>query len=194
WSLFINVPIGIALVALVPRYLPETEPQHGRFDIAGAITSTLGVASLVYGFVRAASDGWSDSITVSAFIAGAALLALFVAVELRAQQPITPLRMFTSRERSSSYVARLLLVGGMFGMFFFMTQFLQGVRNYSPLKAGFAFLPMTVALFAMVRVVPRVVSRIGAKRLLVVGEGLALVSMAWLSQITSGTQYWPQLL
>jgi EmrB/QacA subfamily drug resistance transporter len=194
WSLFINVPIGIALVALAPRYLPETQPQHGRFDVAGAITSTAGMSALVYGFVRAASDGWSDSITVSAFVAGAALLAMFVAIELRADQPITPLRMFASRERSSSYVARLLLVGGMFGMFFFMTQFLQGVRDYSPLKAGFAFLPMTIALFAMVRVVPRVVSRIGAKRLLIAGEGVALVSMVWLSRITVGTQYWPQIL
>jgi EmrB/QacA subfamily drug resistance transporter len=194
WSLFINVPIGIALVVLAPRYLADTEPQHGRFDVAGAITSTLGVASLVYGFVRAASDGWGDSLTVSAFVAGAALLAMFVAIELRAEQPITPLRMFASRERNSSYVARLLLVGGMFGMFFFMTQFLQGVRNYSPLKAGFAFIPMTVALFAMVRVVPRVVARIGARRLLIGGEGLALVSMVWLSRITSDTQYWPQIL
>jgi EmrB/QacA subfamily drug resistance transporter len=194
WSLFINVPIGIALVVLAPRYLADTEPQHGRFDVAGAITSTLGVASLVYGFVRAASDGWGDSLTVSAFVAGAALLAMFVAIELRAEQPITPLRMFASRERSSSYVARLLLVGGMFGMFFFMTQFLQGVRNYSPLKAGFAFIPMTVALFAMVRVVPRVVARIGARRLLIGGVGLALVSMVWLSRITSDTQYWPQIL
>jgi EmrB/QacA subfamily drug resistance transporter len=194
WSLFINVPIGLLLVLLAPRYLPETDRQPGRFDLAGAITSTLGMSSLVYGFVRAASDGWSDPFTVTAFIAGAALLALFVTVELRASQPITPLRMFASRERSSSYVARLLLVGGMFGMFFFMTQFLQDVRNYSPLKAGFAFLPMTVALFAMVRIVPKIIAQIGAKQLMVVGVGLAVISMVWISRIGPGTQYWPEIV
>jgi len=194
WSLIINVPIGIVLVLLAPRYLPETERQPGRFDLAGAITSTVGMASLVYGFVRAASDGWSDPGTLVAFVAGVTLLALFVMVELRAAQPITPLRMFTSRERSSSYVARLLLVGGMFGMFFFMTQYLQGVRDYSALKAGFAFLPMTVALFAMVRTVPKYIARIGAKQLMVVGVGLALVSMIWLSRITSHTQYFPGIV
>src|SRR5262245_45772758 len=194
WSLFINVPIGVLLVLLAPRYLPETDRQPGRFDLAGAITSTLGMSSLVYGFVRAASDGWSDPVTVTAFVAGAALLALFVTVEMRAAQPITPLRMFASRERSSSYVARLLLVGGMFGMFFFMTQFLQDVRNYSPLKAGFAFLPMTVALFAMVRIVPKIIARIGAKQLMVAGVGLAVISMIWLSRIGSSTQYWPEIV
>jgi EmrB/QacA subfamily drug resistance transporter len=194
WSLFINVPIGIALVLLAPRYLAETEGQPGRFDLAGAITSTLGMSALVYGFVRAASDGWGDTFTVTAFIAGAALLTTFVQVEMRATQPITPLRMFASRERSGSYLARLLLVGGMFGMFFFMTQFLQGVRDYSPIKAGVAFLPMTVALFAMVRVVPKVIARIGAKRLMVAGVGLALLSMAWLSRMTVSTQYWPEIV
>ena len=163
-------------------------------DLSGAITSTLGMSSLVYGFVRAGSDGWSDNGTLLAFVAGVVLLAGFVMVELRASQPITPLRMFASRERTSSYVARLLLVGGMFGMFFFMTQYLQDVRDYSPLKAGFAFLPMTVALFAMVRVVPKVMARIGAKRLMVGGEGLALVGMVWLSQITSHTQYFPGIV
>jgi EmrB/QacA subfamily drug resistance transporter len=194
WSLFINVPIGIALVLLAPRYLPETEGQPGRFDLAGAITSTLGMSAVVYGFVRAASDGWGDTFTVGAFVAGAALLTAFVLVEMRATQPITPLRMFASRERSGSYITRLLLVGGMFGMFFFMTQFLQGVRDYSPIKAGVAFLPMTVALFAMVRVVPKVIARIGAKQLMVVGAGLALLSMVWLSRMTADTQYWPEIV
>jgi EmrB/QacA subfamily drug resistance transporter len=194
WSLFINVPIGIALVMLAPRYLPETERRPGHFDLAGAVTSTLGMSSLVYGFVRAATDGWSDPGTVTAFVAGVVLLVSFVRVELGAAQPITPLRLFASRERSASYVARLLLVGGMFGMFFFLTQFLQGVRDYSPLKAGLAFLPMTVALFAMVRTVPRIAHRIGDKRLMIAGEGVALISMAWLSRLSSDSQYFPHIV
>jgi predicted MFS family arabinose efflux permease len=194
WGLFINVPIGIALILLTPRYLPETPRQPGRFDLAGAVTSTLGMASLVYGFVRAASDGWGDTGTALSFIVGVALLAMFVMVELRAEQPITPLHLFASRQRSASYVARLLLVGGMFGMFFFLTQYLQLVRDYSPLKAGFAFLPMTVALFASVRTVPKLIPRVGGMRFLLSGIALGLLSMVWLTRISAGTQYFPSIV
>jgi len=194
WGLFINVPIGIALILLTPRYLPETPRQPGRFDLAGAVTSTLGMASLVYGFVRAASDGWGDTGTALSFIVGVALLAMFVMVELRAEQPITPLHLFASRQRSASYVARLLLVGGMFGMFFFLTQYLQLVRDYSPLKAGFAFLPMTVALFASVRTVPKLIPRVGGMRFLLSGIALGLLSMVWLTRISAGTQYFPGIV
>jgi EmrB/QacA subfamily drug resistance transporter len=194
WGLFINVPIGIALILLTPRYLPETPRQPGRFDLAGAVTSTLGMASLVYGFVRAASDGWRDTGTALSFIVGVALLAMFVMVELRAEQPITPLHLFASRQRSASYVARLLLVGGMFGMFFFLTQYLQLVRDYSPLKAGFAFLPMTVALFASVRTVPKLIPRVGGMRFLLSGIALGLLSMVWLTRISAGTQYFPSIV
>ncbi|GAA2760895.1 MFS transporter [Actinopolymorpha rutila] len=194
WSLFINIPIGVAIILLAPRFLPETERRQGHFDLAGAVTSTLGMSSVVYGLVRAASDGWSDTVTLVAFVLGAALLAAFVRTERRAEHPITPLRLFADRERSASYVARLLLVGGMFGMFFFLTQYLQGVRDYSPVKAGFAFLPMTVGLFAMVRIVPRLVPRLGGRRLMIVGTAVALTSMAFLSRLSSTSQYFPHIV
>jgi predicted MFS family arabinose efflux permease len=182
------------LVWLAPHHLPETEPRSARFDLGGALSSTFGISALVYGFVRAASHGWSDAVTAGAFVAGSVLLVAFVAIELRAEQPITPLRLFASRERSGSYIARLLLVGGMFGMFFFLTQFLQGVRGYSPLKAGLAFLPMTIALFAMVRVIPRVIPRFGGKRLMAGGASVALVSMVWLSRISASSGYFPNIV
>src|SRR4051794_24709106 len=111
-GLFINVPVGIALMWLAPRHLAETERQPGRFDIAGAVTSTGGMTPLVYGFVRAAADGWGDAVTIASFAAGLALLAAFVVVERRAVQPITPLRLFASRERAGAYAARMLVVGG----------------------------------------------------------------------------------
>jgi EmrB/QacA subfamily drug resistance transporter len=191
WGLFINVPIGIVLVALSPRYLPDTEPRHGHFDLAGAAACVSGMTAIVYGFIRAASDGWGDGVTVLSFAAGVLLLAAFVSVELRAEQPITPLRLFASRTRSGAYAARILAVGGMFSMFFFLTQFLQGVRGYSPLEAGIAFLPMTLVIFALVRVVPRVAARVGDMPLLVGGLTLALIGAAWLSQIDAGTGYFP---
>ena len=155
------MPIGVALIWLAPRYLPETERRPGRFDLTGAATSTLGMTALVYGFVRAASDGWGDRVTLASFAPGAALLAAFVVTELRAEQPITPLHLFASRERVGAYVARMLVVGGMFSMFFFLTQFLQGVLGYSALEAGLAFLPMTVVMFAIGRIVPRIAPRVG---------------------------------
>jgi EmrB/QacA subfamily drug resistance transporter len=189
YGLFINVPVGIALILAAPRYLPETEPRSGRFDLAGAATSTLGMTAVVYGIVRSATAGWTDAITIASLIGGVALLGLFVLTERRAEQPITPLRLFASRERAGAYVARILFVGAMFGMFFFLTQFLQGVSGYSPLEAGVAFLPLTGVMFSMVAVVPRLAQRFGNARLLAGGVAIALVGMAWLSRISADTPY-----
>ena len=149
--------------------LAETERRPGRFDLPGAATSTAGMTALVYGFVRAAESGWGDALTVASFAAAAVLLAAFVVIERRAPQPVTPLRLFASRRRVGAYVARMLVVGGMFSMFFFLSQYLQGVRGFSPLQAGVAFLPMTAVMFSMVRFVPRLATRWGDARLLVGG-------------------------
>jgi predicted MFS family arabinose efflux permease len=187
------VPVGLVLVSIAPRYLPETERRPGHFDLAGAASSTLGMTALVYGFVRAASNGWGDPVTVASFAASVTLLATFVVIERRAEQPITPLRLFASRERSGAYAARILVVGAMFSMFFFLTQFLQGARGFSALHAGIAFLPMTLVMFGMVRLVPRLVERFGNTPLLVGGLVIALGGMAWMSQISLGAAYVPQI-
>jgi EmrB/QacA subfamily drug resistance transporter len=191
WGLFINVPIGLAVIVLAPRYLPETERRSGRFDLTGAVTSTLGMTALVYGFVRAASDGWGDRGTVASFAAGVVLLAAFGLTERRAEQPITPLHLFASRQRSGAYAARVLVTGGMFSTFFFLTQFLQGVSGYSALEAGLAFLPMTAVMFGMGRLVPLLTPRVGSSRLLKGGLFLAVIGIAWLSRISDATHYFP---
>lgn len=191
WGLFINVPVGLVLMWLAPRYLTETERRPGHFDLPGAATSTFGMTALVYGFVRAASNGWGDPGTVASFAAAAVLLAGFVIVERRAEQPITPLRLFASRERTGAYLARILVVGAVFSMFFFLTQFLQGARNFSALEAGIAFLPMTLVMFSIVRLVPRLIARFGNTRLLVGGLLIALSGMAWLSRISIDSSYFP---
>jgi EmrB/QacA subfamily drug resistance transporter len=190
WSLFINVPIGVVLISLAPAYLPETERHTGEFDIAGAATSTLGMSALVYGLVRAAETSWGDAVALGSFVLAALMLAAFVAIEKRARQPITPLRLFASRERVGAYAARLLMVGAMFGMFFYLTQFLQGAEGFSALKTGLAFLPVTLSIFAMVKVVPRLLGRIGSQPTLIGGLMLALVGLLWLSRITTSTDYW----
>jgi predicted MFS family arabinose efflux permease len=168
----------------------ETPRQGGRFDLAGAVTSTLGVASLVYGFVRAAASGWGDHLALAAFGAAVVLLAAFLAIEARARQPITPLRLFADVSRSGSFLARLLLIAGMFGVFYFLTQFLQQVMGFSPLRAGLAFLPLTAALFGMSRMAPRLMPRFGAKPLMIAGMLPAIASLAWLSRVSPATDYW----
>ena len=193
FGLFINVPVGLAVIALAPRFLPETERRPGRFDLTGAVTSTLGMTALVYGFVRAASDGWGDRVTLASFGAGIALIAAFILTETRAEQPITPLHLFGDRVRVGAYLARVLVTGGMFSMFFFLTQFLQGVSDYSALEAGLAFLPMTAVMFTLGRVVPRLAQRFGHTPLLFGGLATALAGVAWLSRLSEGTSYIPHI-
>ncbi|HEY2959897.1 MAG TPA: MFS transporter [Actinomycetota bacterium] len=189
WALFVNVPIGIAIAVLAPLFVRESERRPGRFDLAGALTSTAGMASLVYGFIRAASAGWSDSASLAAFAAAAVLLAAFLLVELGTAQPITPLHLFANRNRSSAHVIRLLLIAGMFGQFFFVTQFVQDVLGFSPLQAGLAFLPTTVTIFASAQAASRLLPRLGAKPLMVSGIAVTLAGMLWLSQVSTATTY-----
>jgi MFS family permease len=189
WVLFINVPIGIAVLLIGPRFIAESARQPGRLDLGGALTSTAGMSALVYGFIRASTGGWADSLTLAAFGAAVALLAAFVLIESRSPQPITPLRLFTDRSRAASYVVRLLLVAGMFGMFFFLTQFVQEVLGLSPLLAGVSFLPMTAALFAVSRLAPVLLPRFGAKPLMVAGLVPVVAGMAWLSLLSPGSTY-----
>ncbi|MDQ1749404.1 MAG: hypothetical protein QOE71_460, partial [Pseudonocardiales bacterium] len=194
WVLFVNVPIGLAVLAVGASVLPETARQHGRFDLAGAFTSTIGMGALVYGFVRAASNGWSDPFTIGSFVLGVLLLVAFVHTELRAEEPITPLRLLTDASRSGANVARGLLFAGMFGMFFFLTQFLQDVLGYSPLQTGFAFLPIPLTVFASSQLASRVlVNRLSGKALMLIGVSLSAIGLLLSSQLSANSTY-PQIL
>jgi EmrB/QacA subfamily drug resistance transporter len=194
WVLFVNVPIGAVAIALARLVLPETERRKGRFDLVGALTSTLGMAALVYGFVHAATDGWRDTGTIVSFIAGLVLIGLFIRTEMTAEAPITPLRLFANRNRSSAYVVRLLLVAGMMGMFFFLTQFLRGVLGYSDLKTGFAFVPLTVVIFGASQLSARhLIERFGQRPLMLVGISFSTLGMLWLTQLSEGSGYFSLL-
>ena len=152
---FVNVPIGAAMIALAPRFLPETGRARGRFDVFGALSATLGVGALVFGIINTVDAGWTSPATVTAVSAGVVLLIVFVLIERRAAQPIMPLRLFASRRRTGAYVARFLYLGAMIGFFFFTTQFLQEVLGFDPLQAGIGFLPMTAVNFAVAMSIPR---------------------------------------
>jgi EmrB/QacA subfamily drug resistance transporter len=186
---FVNVPIGVALMLAAPRYLPESDRRRGRLDIAGAVSSTVGMTALVYGIVRSASAGWSDATTIAAIGAGVVLLALFVLNERRAAQPIMPLRLFANRERVGAYAGRFLYLGGMLGFWFFVTLYLQNVKGYSPVEAGIAFLPTTLPNFAAALAVPRLTRRFGNARLLVVGLAFTVVGMAWLGRVSADASF-----
>jgi EmrB/QacA subfamily drug resistance transporter len=189
WVLFVNVPIGILLAVLAPLFIAESERQPGRFDLGGALTSTAGMTALVYGFIRAAQEGWSDPGTIGSFAAAAVLLAVFFSIETRIRQPITPLHLFRERDRAGSYVIMLALAAAMFGQFFFLTLFVQDVLGYSPLRAGLAFLPITAAIVMTSQFAARSLPRIGPKRLMAVGALLAAAGLAWLTQVTVTSGY-----
>lgn len=186
---FINLPIGLALLFSAYKYLHETERHQGQFDLMGAATSTLGMVALVYGLVRAAAMGWGDLHTQQALVAGVLLLVALVLNEWRAPQPIMPLRLFASRERSGAYIARLLFLGAMMGFWFFTTQFMQIVLGYSPIEAGLAFLPTTIPNFIAAMMVARLSRKLGNGRLLALGLTAALIGMAWLSMVSTSSSY-----
>jgi EmrB/QacA subfamily drug resistance transporter len=189
WVLFVNVPIGILLAVLAPLFIAESERQPGRFDLGGALTSTAGMTALVYGFIRAAQQGWSDPGTIGSFVAAVVLLAIFLSIETRIRQPITPLHMFGDRNRAGSYAIMLALAAAMFGQFFFLTLFVQDVLGYSPLRAGLAFLPITGAIVLTSQFAAQSLPRIGPRRLMVGGAVLAVAGLAWLSQISVASSY-----
>ncbi|MES2999490.1 MAG: MFS transporter [Pseudomonadota bacterium] len=186
---FINLPIGIALMLGARRYITETPKRPGQFDLTGAITSTVGMTVLVYGIVRSAEEGWNDTVSIASFSAGLVLLGLFFLNESRAAQPILPLRLFASRERSAAYAARMLFLGGMIGFWFFTTQYLQGVMGLRPLDAGLAFLPTTIPNFASAMMVPRLTRKYGNARVLATGLAMGVIGMAWLGQVGAHTPY-----
>ncbi|MCT9075955.1 MFS transporter [Streptomyces fulvoviolaceus] len=186
---FLNVPVGIAMMALAVRFLPETERQGGRFDVAGALLATAGSTAVVFGIVDATDVGWTAPATLIPLVAGLVMLALFVLVERRAAQPIVPLRLFASRERSGAYVTRMLYMGAMIGFFFFTAQFVQSVYHWTPLQAGLAFLPMTLVNFVFAVQVPRLLERASRPRVLTTGLALTMVGMVWLSRLDLHTPY-----
>lgn len=186
---FINLPIGLAMIWAARRHLPESERSAGQFDVAGALSSTVGMGALVYGFIRSAGAGWSDGLTQLALAAALLLLFGFVRIERRAAQAIMPLHLFADRQRSAAYAARMLFLGAMIGFFFFSTQYLQVILHYPPALTGLAFLPMTLVNFAVAMLLPRLARRFGNGHVLAAGLGACLIGLAWLSRVDGDTSY-----
>jgi EmrB/QacA subfamily drug resistance transporter len=189
YGFWLNVPIGLAAIVAAPRYLHETLRHAGRLDVRGALSSTFGAAALVFGIVHSADAGWGAPTTIVALALGALLLAGFVTGQARSAQPLMPLRLFADRARAGAYAARFLFNGVLVSFYFFMTQYLQGVSDYTPLEAGLAFLPVTAAAFVAATVTSRLSRRLGNESLAVAGVAAMLVGTAWTSRAGTDTAY-----
>lgn len=181
-AFLVNVPIAIAMVLGARVVLMETPRRRGSFDVKGAMLATLGVGALVFATIESADAGWGSPVVIGALAAGVALLIGLVANEARAEQPIMPLRLFRSRERSGAYAARMLYLGAMIGFFYFTTQLMQDALGFTPLQAGLGFLPMSLVNFAVAMAIPRLGARISNAVLLTAGTAVTLGGMVWLSR------------
>ena len=158
WVLFINVPIGLAIILLAPRYITELPRRGGHLDLPGALLSTAGLTALIYGFIRIGQGGAGTGLIAGLFVAAAVLLALFIVAEAHTSAPLMPLHLIVDRTRGLIYLVMLAISGAVFGMFFFVSQYAQNGLHYSALRTGLAFLPLTVAVFALTRVMPKVLA------------------------------------
>ena len=185
----LGLTIGLARVALT-----ETSRHPARFDLPGGLSSAAGIAALVYGFIRASSNGWSDGQAMAAFGAGIIALTAFVLIEARSGQPLLPLGLLANRMRAGAYVNMLLLPAAMGGTLFFCSIFTQDVLRFTPLRTGLAFLPMAALQFACARTAPRLVPRLGPQRITVAGTALLLASGIWLTGLSATSGYLSGLL
>jgi EmrB/QacA subfamily drug resistance transporter len=191
WRLtfLINVPIGMVAALLTPRVLAESESHPGELDVPGALTGTLGLLGLVYGLSRAAEEGWSDLWTVLSIAVGVILLAIFGFIESRAEHPLLPFRIFQNRTRAASFAAMMLMPAAMFAMFFYLSLYIQNVMGYSPLKAGFAFLPFSVGIVIAAGISSSLVNRIDARYLAGTGTLLAAIALFGFSRMPYDTSF-----
>jgi len=193
WILFINIPIGIVTYVAARALLPESRAEGERqpLDVLGAVLVTSGLTALVFGVVRTTSVGWASWQTLTALVAAAGLIAWFVLHEgLVAKAPLVRLSLFKRRSIWTANLVMLLLAGALFSMWFFVSLYLQLVRGYSPLETGFAFVPQTLAIMVGAQVSSRLVLRLGARPLLVIGGGLSAVGLLLFSGLGVHTSYW----
>jgi len=193
WIFFINVPVGLAAIALTPFLLRESRADlaHRHFDVAGATSVTAGLMLLVYALTRATTDGWSSPVTIGLLSGAAALIAAFVAIELRSRSPLLPLRIFRSRTLSASNAAMAIVGAVAFSEFFVLTLYLQDVLHYSAVQTGVAFVAFALTVVVTSNVAQVVVGRAGIRATLTAGLVMAAVSVALLTRLpVDGHYFW----
>ncbi|GAA1262745.1 MFS transporter [Planotetraspora silvatica] len=192
WTFFVNIPF--AAVAATGAFLVIREPAGSRnsngLDIPGVILATLGLVSLVYGFTRAETDGWTAGVTIGLFVGAVVLLAAFALVEGKVRSPLLPLRVVTDRNRGGVYLSLGLAIIAMFGLFLFLTYYLQVVKGYSPVQTGFAFLPMIAGMITgSTQIGARLMTRVPPRLLMAPGFLTAAIGMLILTQMQTDSSY-----
>jgi EmrB/QacA subfamily drug resistance transporter len=190
WVFFVNLPIAAFAAVAAVRLIGESrDPNAGAFDIPGAVTATGGLGALVFGLVRANAWGWGSPTTILVFAAAAVLLTAFVVLQLRGSHPLVPPRLFRNRTLVGADVGMLVAGAGIFGVFFFLTLYMQEVLHYSALKTGVAYLPISAALVISSGVGARLLGRVGARPILVTGFSLGGAAMLLLARLSPTTGY-----
>jgi EmrB/QacA subfamily drug resistance transporter len=189
WRLtfLINVPIGIVAALVAPMFLAESERHRGELDVPGAITGTAGLLALVYGLTHAGSHGWTEGQTLSFLVGGIVLLGVFCLIESRVEHPLLPFRIFASQTRASSFVAMMLLPAAMFAMFYYLSQYTQLVKGFSPLHTGVSFLPFCFGMVFAATLASNLVNKIDARYVAGIGTLLAAIALFGFSRIPHDT-------
>jgi EmrB/QacA subfamily drug resistance transporter len=191
WSLYVNlafaIPAAIGALALLHN---QAHAATARIDLPGTLTASGGLFALVYGFSNAETHSWGAASTIAFLAAGVALLAAFVAIQRRAEHPLLPLRVVLDRNRGGSYLAVGIVGAGMFGVFLFLTYYLQQTLGFSPIKTGLAFLPMIgMVMVTATTATTRLLPRTGPRPLLTVGMVLSAAGMVLLAQLGVDSTY-----
>jgi EmrB/QacA subfamily drug resistance transporter len=196
WVFFVNVPVGIATIALALRFVAESRVEVSRraFDLAGAISVTGGLVVLVYAIVKAQAYGWGSPKTLGLGAAALVLLGVFVAIERRSAAPLMRLSIFRVRALAVADTVLLLVASGMFGMFFFASLYVQEILGYSPLRAGLAFLPVTLGIMVGAGIAQQLIRRVGVRNVGTVGIAIASAGMLVLTQLPVHGSYVSDLL
>ena len=184
WCLLVNLPVAAIAVIAGLRLLPESKaPGRARYDLPGAVTVTVGLAALVYGFTSASERSWGSAVTITSLVAGVLFLAAFVAVESRSDHPLLPLRIPLHRSRGGAYLASLIGGAALLGGLLFLTYYFQLTLQYTPLHSGLAALPLTAAVLVAAVVATQLMARFGPKPLMVTGPVLAAGGLLLLTRI-----------
>jgi len=194
WIFWLNVPIGLALLPVAMARLTESRGPSTRLDLRGLVLASVGLTGIVLGVVRGNDHGWTSATVLPPIVAGALLVAAFIAWEMRAPQPMLPMHLFRSRSFSLTNVTSLLMFFGMFGSIFLLAQFLQVVQHYSPLEAGLRTLPWTAMPVFIAPIAGTLSDRIGGRPLLVMGLAMQAIGIGWIAAIASPTVAYAALI
>jgi MFS family permease len=188
WVLWVNVPIGIAAAAIAPTLIAETkaDAETRHFDVAGALTITLGLSALVFALLDAESAGWGSAQTIGTIVGAIVLLGAFVVIEQRSRAPLVPFSIFRVRTITGANVVGILVGASLFSMFYFISLYMQQVLGYSPIHAGLSYLPLALTIIVAAGVGGQLVTRFGFKPILAAGMLSVSAGLLWFSQVSVG--------